>query len=76
VARALSELGRRAGGRREGLLIAEVNGAPAHETFMGLFLTEAGFTASAQGFHLLRRSFDVTSPREALLASGAGEPDA
>jgi ATP-dependent Lhr-like helicase len=58
VARALaSQLAELAGegGRHGGLLIAEIDGAPAAEHPLAHSLIEAGFTASALGFSLSRR---------------------
>jgi ATP-dependent Lhr-like helicase len=43
------------GGRRGGLLIAEIDGAPAAEHLLAPYLVGAGFTASALGFSLSRR---------------------
>ena len=55
------------------MLISGVNGARAVEHFIAPFLVEAGFTPSAQGFHLLRRPFEVTSPAESLMRDAATE---
>jgi ATP-dependent helicase Lhr and Lhr-like helicase len=43
------------GGRHGGLLVAEIDGAPAVEHPLAPYLIEAGFTASALGFSLSRR---------------------
>jgi hypothetical protein len=40
--------------RREGMLLAEVNGLPATASELALPLVEAGFTPSSLGFHLRR----------------------
>ncbi|HSP20644.1 MAG TPA: DEAD/DEAH box helicase, partial [Myxococcaceae bacterium] len=40
--------------RRGGLLLEEVNGAPAAESPLALYLSQAGFTPSSVGFHLRR----------------------
>jgi ATP-dependent Lhr-like helicase len=45
--------------RRGGMLLEEVNGMPAVESPLALYLSEAGFTPSSLGFHLRR----VTLPR-------------
>ena len=39
---------------RDGLLLGEINGAPAEEHRLGAALAEAGFTASALGFSMRR----------------------
>ena len=58
VARSLAKkLGETAVRRRSlgsGLLIGEVNGAPARAHFLGKFLQEAGFVDTAQGFQMRR----------------------
>jgi ATP-dependent Lhr-like helicase len=61
VAQALARLA------RDGLLVSEINGLAARGHPLAPFLQEAGFNASAQGFHLLRNPLDVTSPKESLL---------
>ena len=40
--------------RRGGMLLEEVNGVPAAESPLALYLSEAGFTPSSLGFHLRR----------------------
>jgi len=45
--------------RRGGMLLEEVNGVPATESPLALYLSEAGFTPSSLGFHLRR----ATLPR-------------
>ncbi len=40
--------------RRGGMLLEEVNGLPAAESPLALYLSEAGFTPSSLGFHLRR----------------------
>jgi len=42
--------------RRGGMLLEEVNGVPAAESPLALYLSEAGFTPSSLGFHLRRAS--------------------
>jgi len=49
VARVLADLA-----LRDGLLLGEINGAPAGEHPLGAALAEAGFTASALGFSMRR----------------------
>lgn len=51
VARTLTLLAQR-DAKRGGLLVAEVNGAPAAEHPLAFHLAEAGFTPSSLGFHL------------------------
>ena len=41
-------------GRRGGMLLEEVNGVPAAQSPLALYLLEAGFTPSSLGFHLRR----------------------
>ncbi|MGZ3445647.1 MAG: Lhr family helicase, partial [Myxococcaceae bacterium] len=45
--------------RRGGILLEEVNGVPAAESPLALYLSQAGFTPSSLGFHLRR----ATLPR-------------
>ena len=45
--------------RRGGMLLEEVNGLPAVESPLALYLSGAGFTPSSLGFHLRR----ATLPR-------------
>ncbi|HZH03188.1 MAG TPA: DEAD/DEAH box helicase, partial [Myxococcaceae bacterium] len=54
VAFKLAELGRKGGPRNEGLLIGEIDGAPAKDHPLSLHLVEAGFSPSSLGF-LLRK---------------------
>jgi ATP-dependent Lhr-like helicase len=61
LAKKLAELATRWQGRRSGLLIGEINDAPAREHFLARFLEEAGFVSSAPGFHMRR----VEPPRNA-----------
>jgi len=48
--------------RRGGMLLEEVNGVPAAESSLGLYLSEAGFTPSSLGFHLRRSSLPRPVP--------------
>jgi ATP-dependent helicase Lhr and Lhr-like helicase len=50
----LADLAIRWQGRRTGMLIGEINEAPAREHFLGQFLLDAGFRDSAQGFQMRR----------------------
>jgi len=43
-----------AAGRRTGLLIGEINDAPAREHFLARFLEEAGFVNTTLGFQMRR----------------------
>jgi ATP-dependent Lhr-like helicase len=62
VAARLAEMARARG--RKGLLVAEIDGAPAREHPMTDCLREAGFTASTQGLHLTReRAAPAADPR-------------
>ena len=56
LARKLAELAIRRQGRRTGLLIGDINDAPAREHFIARFLQEAGFVNSALGFQMRRVS--------------------
>ncbi|HUI52155.1 MAG TPA: hypothetical protein VLX60_10240, partial [Terriglobales bacterium] len=54
LANQLAGLAVRWQGRRSGMLIGEINEAPAREHFLAQFLLEAGFRDSAQGFQMRR----------------------
>ena len=54
LARKLAQVAVRWQGRRSGLLIGEINDAPAREHFLARFLEEAGFVSSAPGFQMRR----------------------
>ncbi len=45
-----------------GLLIDEINGAPAADHALAPYLTDAGFSASAMGFHLRRQPLPASVP--------------
>ncbi len=62
-------------GRESGLLIADINGAPAGAHPLAAALKEAGFVASASGFRVPRRAITLAAPPEAAQA-GTGEPAA
>jgi ATP-dependent Lhr-like helicase len=55
LARNLAQLAHRWQGRRSGLLIGEINDAPAREHPLAGFLEEAGFVATSLGFQMRRR---------------------
>jgi ATP-dependent Lhr-like helicase len=63
LARRLATLARGEEGR-PGLLVADINGLPAHEHPFAAFLTEAGFNPSAMGFQM-RRPPPLTEPSSA-----------
>jgi ATP-dependent Lhr-like helicase len=70
LARKLAEVAVRWQSRRSGLLIGEINGAPAREHFLARFLEEAGFVPSPLGFQMLhiqepRRVAEPTQPETA-----------
>jgi ATP-dependent Lhr-like helicase len=54
LAEKLVDLALRGEGREGGLLITEINGAPAAAHPLARFLIDAGFSASAIGFHVWR----------------------
>jgi len=54
LAKKLAELAVRWQGRRSGLLIGEINGAPAKEHFLARFLTESGFHETILGYQMRR----------------------
>jgi ATP-dependent Lhr-like helicase len=54
LSKKLAELAVRRQGRRSGLLIGEINEAPAREHFLARFLEEAGFVNTALGFQMRR----------------------
>jgi ATP-dependent Lhr-like helicase len=56
LAAKLTEIAIRRQGRRTGLLIAEIDGAPAREHFLARFLTDAGFVNTTLGFQMRRTS--------------------
>ena len=63
LSKKLAELAIRWQGRRSGLLIGEINGAPAREHFSARFLAEAGFVNTALGFQMRRVTPDGTQRR-------------
>ncbi|HEY2120675.1 MAG TPA: DEAD/DEAH box helicase [Candidatus Acidoferrum sp.] len=54
LAKKLAELAVRRQGRRSGLLIGEINDAPARDHFLARFLEEAGFVNTVLGFQMRR----------------------
>ncbi|MBS1854056.1 MAG: DEAD/DEAH box helicase [Acidobacteria bacterium] len=54
TARKLAEVAIRRQGRRSGLLVGEIEGAPAREHFLAGFLEEAGFVSTANGYQMRR----------------------
>jgi ATP-dependent Lhr-like helicase len=63
LAKKLAELAIRRQGRRTGLLIGDINDAPAREHFLARFLEEAGFVNTALGFQM-RRITPMVANRE------------
>jgi ATP-dependent Lhr-like helicase len=69
LAKKLAELAVRWQGRRSGLLIGQINDAPAREHFLARFLEEAGFVNTVLGFQMRRvtpmvPSREVEEPNE------------
>jgi ATP-dependent Lhr-like helicase len=64
LARKLAEIAVRRQSLRSGLLIGEINGAPARGHFLGKFLEEAGFADTALGFQMRRVTPIAASPDE------------
>ena len=64
LARALANVAHRWQGRRTGLLIGEINDAPAREHFLAALLEEAGFVSSPLGFQMRRVTAPVIDPAE------------
>jgi ATP-dependent helicase Lhr and Lhr-like helicase len=61
LAKKLAELAVRRLNRRQGLLIGEINGAPAREHFLAPYLGDAGFVNTVLGYQMRRlRSTTVT----------------
>ncbi|HWR16602.1 MAG TPA: DEAD/DEAH box helicase [Terriglobales bacterium] len=54
LARQLAEVAVRRQSRKQGLLIGEINNAPAREHFLARFLEESGFVDTALGFQMRR----------------------
>jgi ATP-dependent Lhr-like helicase len=69
LAKKLAELAVRWQGRRSGLLIGQINDAPAREHFLARFLEDAGFVNTVLGFQMRRvtpmvPSREVEEPNE------------
>jgi hypothetical protein len=54
LARTLANVAHRWQGKRSGLLIGEINDAPARDHFLATFLEDAGFVLSPLGFQMRR----------------------
>ncbi len=65
LAKKLAELAIRRQGRRSGLLIGEIDDAPAKEHFLAGFLEEAGFVNTVLGFQM-RRVASIALPSAAI----------
>ncbi len=63
LAARLAEIARTGEGRVGGLLIGEIDGAPASEHALAPYLLEAGFVPSALGFQILRQRRLGPDPR-------------
>ena len=68
LAKKLAELAIRRQGRRSGLLIGEIDSAPAREHFLSRFLEESGFVNTVLGFQMRRVA-------GAPVAAAAGEDE-
>ena len=73
LARKLAEVAVARQTLKQGLLIGEINDAPAHEHFLARFLEESGFLRSAHGFQM-RRSV-ASSMRASDEEAGDAEED-
>ena len=62
LAKKLAELAIRQQGRRSGLLIGQIDEAPAREHFLARFLEGAGFVNTTGGFQMRRVAFVATVP--------------
>ncbi|MEQ1473785.1 MAG: hypothetical protein ABLQ96_08185, partial [Candidatus Acidiferrum sp.] len=63
LARKLAEIAIRRQARRQGLLISEINGAPAREHLLAGHLVDAGFVDTVLGYQM-RRSKTALVPAE------------
>ncbi len=72
LAKKLAEIAIRRQTRRQGLLIAAIDGAPAREHFLARFLEDAGFVNTTLGFQM-RHVTPIAAPFD---AEAHGEPDA
>ena len=74
VAAKLAELAVKRQAGRYGLLVGEINGAPAREHFLASFLKDAGFVDTALGFQMRRGTpVPISSPSEAADAEDEDE---
>ena len=62
IATRLANLARGALDRREGLLLEEVNGVPAHDSVLADALARAGFARTSVGFQMRRSRAGLTQP--------------
>ena len=69
----LAELAVRWQGRRTGMLISEINDAPAREHFLARMLEDAGFRDTAQGFQMRRVAPVASLPVPAEQEEQGGE---
>ena len=76
LSKKLAELAIRRQGRRSGLLIADINAAPARDHFLARFLEESGFTPSAFGYQMRRITPLVPSQDEPTPDDPANSADA
>ena len=76
LAKKLAELAVRRQGRRSGLLIGEINGAPARDHFLARFLQDASFLDTAQGFQMRRVTAIAALQRELAQANADSGADA
>ena len=65
LAREFAEVAIRRQSRKQGLLIGEINGAPAREHFLARFLEEAGFVDTSMGFQMRRTNIIEKAKAEA-----------
>jgi hypothetical protein len=75
LAKKLAELALRRQGRRTGLLIGEINDAPAREHFLSRFLEDAGFVSTTLGFQMRRVTPFQHSLPDAFVSDEADEED-
>jgi ATP-dependent Lhr-like helicase len=78
LARKLADVAAARQTMKQGLLIGEINGAPAHEHFLARFLEESGFLRTAFGFQMRRsvtQSQGGSSFRPVLAEDGEGPQD-
>src|SRR5262249_57880099 len=76
LARMLAQIAHRWQGKRTGLLISEINDAPARDHFLAEFLQDAGFVPSPLGFQMRRLAPPIGSVPAVETAETAEEADA